>query len=880
MFARLRSFWQSLRHRAQFENELDEEMRSHIEARADDLVRSGLSRDEATRRARVEFGCVEAHQDGVRESRRVNWFEDLAQDLRFGLRMLRKSPGFTAVAVLTLALGIGANTAIFSVVYGVLLRPLPYPQPEQIAQISVSYKGEMDYSGFTAHEFDFWKLHSEPFAFLAASHGLGFNLTGGSESMRVRALRVSSAYLDVMGVQPALGRNFSREEDSPTGPDVVILGYGLWKSHFGGNAGILGKTISLNGTPFTVVGIVPSGFQSQPQADVWTTLAQEDRTTGSGFNYHVVGRLKNGVSRERADAYLESVSPLFLEQFRTHMISPEERPLVAFRATPLAFVMAMDYRKPLFALFGSIGFVLLIACVNVANLLLARSATRTREIAVRAALGARRSRVVRQFLSESLLLAGFGGLLGLLFAHWGLNLLLGLAPPDLPRAHDIALDAWALAFSIIVSVVCGIVFGTAPALRASKTNWNEALKESAGRASAGLGRQRMGNVLLVAEVALSLVLLAGASLLIETFFNLLRTNPGFDPHPVLSVQIWPTGGEFPSAAAMTNFDRSVTQRVESIPGVQSAAIVNGGSPLEQGGNEYVEFVGSKQRGLSSDYREVTPQYFSTLGVPLQRGRFFTDSDSVMSRNVAIINKEMVRERFANDDPIGKHVKIEDSEWEIVGVVGDVRSFLNAPAPPTVFLPDAQCDIRGTKGFLAWFPDSVLVRTAQDPLSVSKDVVDVIQAVDPAVPVGQVQSMDEILSTSLAFQRFLMTLMSTFAGLALVLAAVGMYGVMTYSVAQRTHEIGIRVALGARPFDVWRIVIGRGMLLTLAGVVVGLAGAEGLTRLLADQLYGVQPADLLVLTIAASVLALVALVACWIPARRAMRVDPMVALRHE
>ena len=805
----------------------------------------------------------------------------LWQDLRYAARMLARSPGFAVIAVLTVALGIGANTAIFSVVYGVLLRPLPYPDPDRILQISISYKGQLDFSDFTASEFDFWKQHSKPFSYLVARTGQGFNLTGGSESLRLRALRVSSSYFNVLGVQPAIGRSFSADEDSVTGPNVAILSYGLWKSQFGGNPQLIAKTVSLNGMPYTVVGIMPSGFESIPAADVWTTIAQVDRTVGSGMNYTLIGRLRNGTSRKQADAYLDSVRGSFLQQFRTHQISPKERPFVAFQATPLVYMLALEYRTPLLALFGAIGFVLLIACVNVANLLLARGATRAREIAVRAALGAGRSRVVRQLLTESLLLAVLGGALGVLLSYGGLRFLLGLAPTDLPRAHHIAVDGWALGFGLAVSVLCGIVFGMAPAFQASRTDLNATLKESTGRTSSGPGGQRMRGALVVAEVALSLVLLAGASLLIETFANLLHTNPGFDPHPILSVQIWPTGGEIATTQAMVNFHRNAIQRIEGIPGVQSAAVVTGGLPLELGGNVYFEFAGRKQgQGVSADYREITLEYFRALGVPLEQGRFFTRADTATAGHVAIINEEMAREHFPDRTAVGEHLKADTEDFEIVGIVGNVRSFLNQPAPPTVFIPNTQADIGGTKGFLGWFPASVLVRTGQNPLSVSKDVVNAIQAADSAVPIGRVQSMDEVLSTALAFQEFLMTLMSVFAGLALVLAAVGIYGVMAFLVAQRTHEIGIRVALGARPSDVWRLLVSRGMLLAAIGIVLGLVGAAGVTQLLADQLYGVKPADPLLLTIAAAILGIVALLACWIPARRATRVDPIIALRYE
>ncbi len=804
----------------------------------------------------------------------------LLQDLRYALRILARAPGFTAVAILTLALGIGANTAIFSVVYGVLLRPLPYPKPGQIVQISISYKGQVDFSNFTAGEFHFWQQHSEPFAYLAATEGFGRSLTGSDEPIRIRVQRVSSTYCNVMGVQPVLGRNFTAQEDSPSGANVAILSYSLWKSRFAGDPSLIGKNVSLDGTPFTVVGIMPRGFANIPAADLWTTIAQADQSTGSGYNYDVIGRLKDGVSRRQADAYLSSVEPRFFAQFRTR-ISSAERADVSFHATPLVYMLAYNYHTPLLALFGAIGFVLLIACVNVANLLLARAATRSREMAVRTALGAGRARVIRQLLTETLLLACAGGALGLLIAYGGLNFLLSIAPPDLPRAQDIALDRWALVFTFVLSAGCGILFGLAPAFHGSKTNLNESLKESSGKSSPGSARQRVRSVLVVAEIGLSVILLAGAALLIETFSNLLRVNPGFDPHPLLAVEIWPTGEEIPSTDAMTSFHRQVIERIERMPGVQAAGIAVGGLPLEQGGNEYFTFVGQKRDGISADYREITPDYFRALAVPLLRGRFFTAGDSSASHGVAIVNEQMARNYFPGGNALGQHIKLEDQmDLDIVGVTGDIKSFVGQPAEPTVFIPDAQADVRETKGFLSWFPAVVIVRTAQNPLSINKRVIDAVHATDPLVPVGHVDSMEDVLSTSLAFQEFLMTLMSIFAGLAIVLAAVGIYGVMAYSVTQRTHEIGIRVSLGASPADIGRLVLSRGMLLTLGGIVAGLGGAYGLTRLLADQLFGVKPADPFVLAIAAVALALVALLACWIPARRATRIDPLVALRYE
>ncbi|MFI5126760.1 MAG: ABC transporter permease, partial [Candidatus Acidiferrales bacterium] len=468
--------------------------------------------------------------------------ETLWQDIKFGFRTLAKSPGFTALVILTLALGIGANTAMFSVVYGVLLRPLPYPQADRIVQLSLSYKGQLDYSGFDAREFDFWKTHDQPFQYLAATTSVGFNLSSGNQPLRVRALRVSADYFRVLGVQPVLGREFSHDEDSISGPNVVILTNGLWQSQFGGDPTVIGKTISLDGTPYSVVGIMPAGFQSIPPVDVWTTIGQVAHSIGSGINYTVIGRLKTGISDKQADSYLSTAKDSFFNEFRRGY--SKYRQSIAFHAEPLRSMVSFNYRTPLLVLFGAIGFVLLIACVNVANLLMSRAAARGKEIAIRTALGAGRGRLFQQLLTESLLLAVLGGALGLLFAYWGLDLLLALAPTDLPRAHAIFLDGWALGFTLLASLLTGIFFGLTPALQSSKADLNNSLKENVGRATSGKGRRRLRNALAVSEIALSLVLLTGAALLIETFANLLHTNPGFDPRPILTLQTWTTGQKF------------------------------------------------------------------------------------------------------------------------------------------------------------------------------------------------------------------------------------------------------------------------------------------------------------------------------------------------
>lgn len=828
------------------------------------------------------------------------------QDIRFGSRAIVRQPGFAAIIILTLALGIGANTAIFSVVYGILLRPLPYPQPDRITQVSISYNGVLDYSGFNAPEFNFWQAHNQPFAAVASTTGVGFNLSSGNLPLRIHALRVSKDYFRVMGVQPALGREFTQDEDSANGSNVAILGYALWKSEFGGDAGLVGKTISLDGAPYTVVGIMPAGFQnvslrgdSDTGTELWTTIGQVANSIGRGINYTVIARLKDGVSTEQANSYLAIAMKEFTKQFPSQRFSSRNH--AAFSAEPLIHMASLGYRTKLLVLFGAIGFVLLIACANVANLLMLRAASRGKEFAIRTALGASRVRLFRQLLTESLVLAAAGGTLGLLVANWGLKLLLALAPADLPRASAISLDGWALAFTALISLLTGVLFGIAPAFQSSKTDLNNSLKESVGRATAGLSRSRLRSALAVSEIALSLVLLAGAALLVKTFANLLNANAGFDPHPILTLQTWTTGqkfaatptkanffGEMMSPAEVSHFYQGILDKIQSTPGVEGAAVVGGGLPLADGGNVFVWLPSEgESNGISADFRSISSDYFRTLNIPLLQGRLFAKSDSPNSGKVALINEEFAREKFSKRDPIGQMLNVDGTPRQIVGVVRDVKSSIYGtdvssgfPVPATVFIPLAQ-DSGAIQEFQHYgMPVYIVVRTSLATLSIGHAVEDAIHSAEPELPIGHVKSMEQILSTSLSFQRFTMTLMSIFAGLALVLATLGIYGVIAYSVTQRTHEIGIRMALGAHPGDVLRMVVRQGITLGGIGVALGIAGALGTTGFLATQLYGVKPSDPLVLAAVSGALIIIALLASYIPARRAASADPLVALRYE
>lgn len=804
----------------------------------------------------------------------------LVQDLRYGLRMLAKNPGFTAVAVLTLALGIGANTAMFSVVYGVLLRPLPYPDSERMVQISRTYRGHDVFSGFTADAFDFWQEHRAPFQHVAASSPVGFNLVGAGPAQRVHALRVSQEYFDVYAVHPFLGRSFASDEENIGGPNVAVLDYGLWKEHFNGDARAIGRTVSLDGVPYTVIGVTPAGYASIPPADLWTPIGPVRETVGSGQNFNVTARLRPDLTQKQASSFLAALSAQFCNENYRYM-KEQDRKLISFWAAPLRYEISRDVRTPLLVLFGAIGFVLLIACVNVANLLQARTAERNREIALRHAMGASRGRILRQVLTESLLLSVSGAALGLVLAFWGLRFLLSLAPDALPRAEHVGLNGWALIFTVAVAVLTGILFGLAPALHAGRADLNESLKESEGRASSGLHRRKLSSAMICAEVALSLILLIGSGLLIRTFVSLLSTDPGFNPRNMLTVQIWTTGSKYQSTPALSGFYDDLVRRIEAIPGVQGAAIVAAGLPLDTGGNlNPGVWVEGQLRQPSVDYREITPGYFRTLGVRLLAGRFFAPGDSATSAKVTMINAEFAREYFHNQNPVGKTLALDKEQLQIVGVAGDVRSSLDEPAPPTFFVPMAQMDYETDHAFQGWFPTSILVRTAVNPLSLSHSVEAAVRSADPAIPIGHIRSMDEVLATSLAIQRLLMVLMSLFAGLALVLAAVGLYGVLSYSVRQRTHEIGIRLAMGAQRQDVLRLVVGQGFRLVVIGLAVGIAGALALTRFVASLLFEVRPADPLTFAAVSVLLATIALLAAYIPARRAAKVDPIVALRHE
>jgi predicted permease len=797
------------------------------------------------------------------------------QDLRYAVRTLGRSPGFTAVAVLTLALGIGANTTMFSVLYGVLLRPLPYPASDRLVQFAMRFQGDLSPLPVTFLQYQFLDEQAAPID-VAASTSVGFNLFAGGAADRVDGLRVSHDYFRVLGATPALGRTFLTEEDAPGGASVAVLSHGLWQRRFGADPDVVGRTIRLDGQPFTVVGVMPADFQSLPATDVWSTLGQVGRTIGSGQNLEVIGRRPAHLSLAAAQAQVQSLNAPFHEQFRESFPRDLDLGLLAYRD-----LVASDVDGPVRVLFGAIGLVLLIACANVANLLIGRAAGRSREVAVRVAVGATRWRLVRQMLTESVLLALAGGVAGLLIAYWGLDVLLSLVPWSLPRTGEIRLDGWALGFTFVVSLVTGILFGLLPAWQAADPRVYDALKEGSRRTTGSARQGRLRGALVASEIALSLVLLVAAGLLVRTFVNLVRTDPGFETRGLLTAEIWLTGSRYDSTGAVAGFYGDLTDQLAAYPGVEGAAVVEAGIPLQRGGNIPVA-VDGEIANTAAEYRTITPDYFTILGVPLEQGRMFTSADGAGAEPVAIINRAFA-DRYLDREGLGRLVRVggtANPDRRVVGIVGDLRSFVGFPAQPAVFIPSAQTPAGLTRAFSSWFPIHVVLRATGDPEALRGILPRIIHDADAQIPVGRVRTMEEILGASLAFQRFLMLLLGVFGALAVTLAAVGIYGVMASFAAQRTHEIGVRVALGALPRDVVRLVLRRGLLLAGIGVAAGLAGAAGLTRLLANQLHDVRPIDPLTFSAVAVALVIVAVVACAAPAVRASRLDPVEALRHD
>ena len=800
--------------------------------------------------------------------------ETVLQDVRYAFRSLARSPGFTATVIVTLALGIGANTAIFSALYGVLFRPLPYPHPERMVTLRSTRQGSRGERPVTYPQFQFIKDHGAVFDALGVSTGFGVNLFAGNSAEHLQMLRVSADYFKALGVSPALGRTFSADEDQLSGPNVVILSHEIWQSALGGAPDVLSRQVQIDGTAYTVVGVMPAGLRDPwgDQIDVWSTVGQVSRTVGSGTNLSLMGRLVPGLTTPQADARLRGTLASFSTTFHTDTATRID-------LASVQSVVGEQVQAPLAILFGAIALVLLIACANVAGLLLGRSAARRRELTVRAALGASRARLIRQLLAESLVLAIVSGVVGVGIAAWGLEALRTYGGDQLPRIGAIQLDAGVLAFSAVLSLVTGLAFGLLPAWVGTRASLQEAFQETAGRTIAGWGRGRMRHVLVAGEVALSLVLLTGTGLLLRAFGNLLRSDSGFDPSHVVAAEFWLTGSRYRDSAAIANYYGELLRRVNALPGVQAASISEAGLPLTRGGN--VAFHRLDGSWESTDYRGVTPGYFQVLGLPLREGRLLNESDGVGTERVMVVNQAFVKRFMNGGDPIGLTVTSPDlGRARVVGVVGDVTSSVGHPAEPTVMIPAVQEPAGLVTGFNGWFPIHMIVRTAGDPALLRVPMRRAMAEADVQVPIGRVETMTEVLDGSLALRRFEMVLLGLFAGLAALLAAVGIYGLMAYLVQQRIREFGIRMALGARQRDVLGLVLRHGAALVGAGVVAGLAGAMLATRLIASQLFGVKAIDVPTFALVALLLMAIALVATWLPAFRATRVDPVVALRTE
>jgi predicted permease len=818
--------------------------------------------------------------------------ETALQDIRHAVRVLRKNPAFTIVAVLALALGIGANTAIFTVVNHVLLRPLPYPESNLLVQIVRRFPNNTAFA-ISVPKFIFWKRQNTVLDYVAAYDfaGPGINLSGGDKPEQVHGIHVSADYFRLFGSVPAMGRTFLAEEDVPKGGRVAILSHGLWKRRFGGDPGIVGKSITLGGEATTVVGVMPAGFRTYPPADVWIPLQADPNSTDQGHYLSVAGKLKAGISRQQAEAQMSVVAAQFRKVYPDAMSDREGIGLPAMQE-----FLVGDARTPLMILTGAVLFVLLIACANVANLLLAHAAGRNREIAMRIALGAGRARLIRQLLTESVLLAAMGGAFGLLLGSWGLKVLLAFSPGDIPRLSEFPTsmlpDSRVLAFTLVVSFLTGIVFGLVPALQLSRPDLNEALKEGTTRSSGGLHRRQIRSVLVAGEIALALVLLIGAGLLIRTFLSLNSVKPGFDPAGVLTMKMSIAGSRYGTTPALENMTTQVVRRIEAIPGVRfAAAAVN--LPLELGPDMPAEIEGRPQNApnasIDAQWRSISPHYFQALGIPLLHGRYFTELDTGTSLYVAIVNETMARRCWTGEEAIGKRFTIgkglgpsfEEPPRQIVGIVGDVKELgLDQPVQPTMFVPYGQVASGMTELIGKVIPLSWAVRTDMEPFGLSSSIQREILAVDAQLPVAGIRSMAQIVSASTARRSFNMLLLSIFGGVALFLAGLGIYGVMSFSVEQRTHELGIRIALGAGTGAMLRMVVGQGMRLAAIGLALGLAGALGLSRALASLVFGVKITDPLTFAGVAFGLALVALFACYIPARRATRIDPIIALRYE
>ena len=876
------SFWDWMSGRRRREKELDDEVQAHLQMAAQERVEQGETAEQARTSAAREFGNVTLVKEVTRDMWGFRWLETMLQDLRYGARMLRRNPGFTAVAVLTLALGIGANTAIFSVVNAVLLEPLPYKEPGRLATLWLA-KTAFGYSApgtTTDPDYVQWRTQNQVFVDIAAFHGQTFNLTGAGEPERLLGAQVTPNLFPLLSVTPALGRAFLSEEEQTSRGNVVLLSHELWERRFGSNPAIAGKSITLDGTSFVVVGVMPPGFDFPNQASIWSPLVL---TSDQGnATDQIVARLKPGVTLERARSDIAVIQHRLDQQ--------NHRPETGEMSYTLVFLkdaMVSKIRPALLMLLASVGLVLLIACANVANLLLSRATARQHEMSVRVALGASRGRLLRQVLTESALLAMAGGSLGMLFAIWSGNFLVKLMPQDLAqpgvisRMATIHIDARVLGFTVLTSLAAALLFGLLGGLKSSSTSAQSSLKEASITVTAGTHLLRLRNTLIVGEFALTLVLLVSAGLLLKSFVRLMQVDPGFQPSRVLISNLELPSTRYQTETQMREFHDSVMQRIAALPGIHTVGAVSFGLPMGDGGllGDFAIEGLREPPHLMVSKLVVSPGYFRAMGILLQQGREFDEPDGDKSPPVAIVSEGVASRFWPKGEALGKrlHLGFSGSPWySVVGVVSDVKQMgLEREAPLAIYVPYSQAP---RPFFLSFM--TIVARTDSNPLDMANALRRAVQAVDPDMPLFDVTSMEQLVSKSVATPRFNTFLLVGFASLALMLAVVGIYGVTAYSVTQRTHEIGIRMALGAKRSDVMRMVVRHGLRLAGWGTGIGVVAALAVSNVLRSMLFGVQPTDpLTYLTVAAALIG-VSLLASYIPARRATKVDPVVALRYE
>jgi putative ABC transport system permease protein len=863
--------------------EFDEELATHLRLAIEERVARGEPLGEARAAAVRELGNVPLIADVTRKQWGWELLERLGQDLSFAMRQLRGSPAFTIAAISALALGIGANTAIFSVVNAILLKPLTYPNADRMVDFPARLSGLAN-NLHNIPEFHFFQRQTNIFREVVAydNAGPGFNLTGGRPE-QVHGIHVTEGYFRVYGAPVVLGRTFTPQEDSPHGGKVVVLSYGLWQSRFGGDQAIVGKSLSVGNEPYTVVGVTGKDFLPDPQADLWLPFQFEPASTDMNIFFQATGLLQPGVTVAQANVELQAESSEYHREF------PNTDWRGQFTVGPLRDSIIGDARNSLLMMLGAVGLVLLISCANVANLLLVRATVRKREFAIRSALGAGRGRIVRQLLTESVLLSMAGGTFGMALGVLGMRALLAVSPAGLPRIGEngsvISMDWRVLGFTLAVSLFTGILFGLFPAFSASRSGLNSTLKESGNRSGTGFRQGKARSLLVVSEISLALVLLIGAALLIRTFIALHEVGPGFDAHDVLTMEMSLNGQRYQNTAGVTQLLRDGRDRLNALPGVENAA-AGFWLPIDVEDGTAFQIVGRpiKKNGCGSQWMSVTPGYLSLFRIPVLRGRDFTENDKAGAPNVVLINEALARKCWPNEDPLGQHITDGNETGgieSIVGIVADSHnSGLGRPADPMMMIPIAQV----TDGYNAAYaniqPLFWVVRTQGDPHRFIPAVTEQLRIASAGFPVGHVRTMDEVMGRSTARQGFNMLLLTIFGAVALLLAAVGIYGLMAYSVAQRTQEMGIRLALGADRSVIRNFVLWQGMRLASVGVLAGIAASFGLTRLLSTFLFGVKPWDPAVFVLAPLILTAIALLAVWLPAARASKVDPVQALRTE